>query len=892
MITPDSACLELVALLLPEGGVILEWQTANKPASEASQSVQRELFRRFHEADDPGEWLFRLGFTPDNVAFSESLAFWRRFSANFARELALTEDLEQLRDRAIVPLNDGLAREMLAEVPFGNGFELLTKERLVALWEGMNASFRTAIRKHAGSVEIFIHALRPDLELAGRVFFHLVENRKGASPFAFLATYSTHVGNDGAARHVPLKHAIQEFGGDRDRLLDLLATVYRAATRSTLLPGLLESGRIFHPLAMDGGKALTFFKEIPIYENSGIRCRIPNWWTAKAAKVGLSLQVGEKKPSELGLNALISCTPQLAVGEEPITIEEARRLLDESEGLVLIKNKWVEVDKDSLAKTLAAYEQASELLADGMTLGEAMRFMLNPESKLDAAAVDTAVSFGHWLKEMSGKLANPSMVRTATPPDDFNAVLRPYQQVGLNWLVFLDSLGFGQCLADDMGLGKTIQVLAFLGMLRSQASAVPSLLVVPASLLGNWQDEIKRFLPTLRTTIAHASEIGTKAREGFSPDELAQLDLVITTYGMVQRGEWLRETQWNYAILDEAQAIKNPGTHQTRAVKELQARKRLVLTGTPVENRLGDLWSIFDFLNPGLLGTAKEFKQTMARLQGAPDGYARLRRLISPYILRRLKTDRTIIQDLPEKVEMKTYAELTRRQVVLYRQLVEELKESLENAEGMQRRGLVLASLMKFKQICNHPDQYLGGGPFAEADAGKFARLRQICETIADVRERVLVFTQFREMTTALDRFLSSVFAHPGLVIHGGVPVKKRRDLVERFQGARDYIPYMVLSVKAAGVGLNLTRANHVVHFDRWWNPAVENQATDRAFRIGQTKNVVIHKFITKGTVEEKIDKMIADKVDLAESIVAASGENWITEMDNHQLVDLFTLNL
>jgi non-specific serine/threonine protein kinase len=573
-----------------------------------------------------------------------------------------------------------------------------------------------------------------------------------------------------------------------------------------------------------------------------------------------------------------------------ISPEEARRLLEESEGLVLIKNRWVELDREKLAQTLEAYEQAQTLLADGLTLREAMRMLINPEGVLGEVQVETGVSFGAWLTEVARRLTDPSLVRAIEPGPGFRAALRPYQKMGLNWLAFLDSLGFGACLADDMGLGKTVQVLAFLST-RRDPEQPPSLLVVPASLLGNWQEEIDRFLPDLRVLVMHSSTLGARAREGVPESEIQDRELVITTYGMLQRKEWLRRIQWHFAILDEAQAIKNPATLQTRAVKKLQARNRIILTGTPVENRLADLWSLFDFVNPGLLGTAAEFKRLVSRIQECEDGFARLRQVINPYILRRLKTDRSIIDDLPEKVEMKAFAGLSRKQIVLYRKLVQDLADSLDTAEGMQRRGLVLAALLRFKQVCNHPDHYTGAGLFREEDSGKFMRLREICEVVADRHERVLVFTQFREMVDPLDRFLAEVFGHPGAVIHGGVPVTRRRERVSRFQNAREYLPYMVLSVKTAGVGLNLTRANHVVHFDRWWNPAVENQATDRAFRIGQTRNVMVHKLICEGTVEEKIDRMIADKTALSEQVVAATGEGWITEMSNGELRDLFSLS-
>jgi non-specific serine/threonine protein kinase len=372
---------------------------------------------------------------------------------------------------------------------------------------------------------------------------------------------------------------------------------------------------------------------------------------------------------------------------------------------------------------------------------------------------------------------------------------------------------------------------------------------------------------------------------------LDKFDLVITTYAMAQKDERIKSYSWSYIILDEAQAIKNPGTKQARAIKELTSRNRIIMTGTPIENRLMDLWSLFDFLNPGLLGNAREFKQFSKRLKHDPSGYARLRKLISPYILRRLKTDKTVISDLPDKVEMKTYAPLSKKQILLYKNMVEEIKETIAETEGIQRKGIILSSLMKFKQLCNHPDQYLGTGGFEEKESGKFLRLREICETIYEKREKVLVFTQFKEMTEPLHDFLESIFNRKGLILHGSVPVGKRKSIIELFQ-TQSYVPFMVLSLKAGGVGLNLTEANHVIHFDRWWNPAVENQATDRAFRIGQKKNVIVHKFLTKGTVEERIDMMLEEKSRLSKDVIAGTGEAWITEMKNDELMDLFKLTL
>jgi non-specific serine/threonine protein kinase len=433
-------------------------------------------------------------------------------------------------------------------------------------------------------------------------------------------------------------------------------------------------------------------------------------------------------------------------------------------------------------------------------------------------------------------------------------------------------------------------LLAFLSV--KKAEHITSLLVVPASLIANWRNEIDKFYPELAYHIAHPGSMNNGDKTDLSVDELSRCDLVITTYAMVQRYDLLQNFKWDYVILDEAQAIKNPGTKQTRAVKKLHAANRIILTGTPVENRLADLWSLFDFLNPGLLGNVKEFNAFAKTLKDNSAGYGRLRRVISPYILRRLKTDKSIISDLPEKVEMKTFASLSKKQTVLYHDLVDDIQEILETREGMQRRGLILSSLLKFKQLCNHPDQLLGTGDFDEKHSGKFARLREICETVLEKREKMLVFTQFREITPALHDFLASIFGREGSVLHGSVPVKKRQALVDAFQSRESYIPFMVLSLKAGGVGLNLTGANHVVHFDRWWNPAVENQATDRVFRIGQQKNVVVHKFITQGTIEEKIDHMLEEKARLSDDVIASGGEHWITELENDQLMDLFRLGL
>ena len=501
---------------------------------------------------------------------------------------------------------------------------------------------------------------------------------------------------------------------------------------------------------------------------------------------------------------------------------------------------------------------------------------------------------GPWLAETLAQLRQPDGSALADPGRSLQATLRPYQQAGVRWLHLLARLGLGACLADDMGLGKTIQVLSLLLVLKEQRGAKrkPSLLVAPASLLANWAAEISRFAPSLKAVVVHPSAVSAGKQKMDDAAVLDGVDLAITSYGFLTRAAWLVRRAVGLVVIDEAQAIKNPSARQTKAVKNLKADARIALTGTPIENRLGDLWSIFDFINPGLLGSSKQFSSFVKQLDERPHNpYAPLRELVRPYILRRMKTDKNIIADLPDKTEVKAFCMLSRKQAALYQQTVDTFSGELEAAEGIERRGMVLALLMRLKQICNHPSQWLGDNSWAEEDSGKLARLREIAEEIASRQEKVLIFTQFRETTAPLAAFLGSVFGREGLVLHGETEVRKRKDLVRRFQEDED-VPFFVLSVKAGGAGLNLTAASHVIHFDRWWNPAVENQATDRAFRIGQTKNVLVHKFVCRGTVEDRIDKMIEAKQQLAGDFLEGGAEMALTEMKDDELLKLVRLDL
>lgn len=884
--------VELNAVVMPNGTLQLEWDEVSEQIDKSQQLLQQEIYRRFKT--DVKSCLLFLGFSAQSIPLSPSLDYWRSFTGEFARRLRQTPDLEDIRSNLTIPLEKETLAEMLSRAPLMTGQEYLNAEFLKLLWATLNAQFQYEVSIYKGTVEDFIHTYSPDVHLVGRIYFHLVENKNQDYPFAFLATYSTHIDKQGKSKHLPLKHALTEYGEDSGKLLELLSTVHLAAKESAHISGLLESGELFHPLAWDEKDAYRFLKEIPMYEKYGILCRIPNWWKQASSPFKVNIQMGGKGEAMVGMDAVLDFRVGLFLDDVPITDEEAQQLLEETDGLAFIKGKWVAVDAAKLKQTLDAYESARKLMENqNLSLRDALRLQLYSDNMLGLPGDEDVikVSNGKWLEQVMGKLANLDLIPTVSVDASFQAQLRPYQEKGVNWLCFLDSLRFGACLADDMGLGKTIQILAFLHILKKRRQKNASLLIIPASLISNWSSEIKRFTPGMKVFVAHPEAHPDKKVDGKDGASLNELDLVITTYALVQRYEWLKTYSWNYVILDEAQAIKNPGTQQTRSVKTLKAKNRIIMTGTPIENRLTDLWSLFDFLNSGLLGTASEFNEFAGKMKKAHNGYARLKKIISPYILRRLKTDKSVISDLPDKVEMHSYAGLSKKQIVLYQNAVRELAKRIENLEGVQRKGIVLASLMKFKQLCNHPDQFLGTGAYEEADSGKFLRLREICETIHEKREKVLVFTQFKEITGPLHAFLKTIFEREGLVLHGSTAVGMRKKIVEQFQGG-GYIPYMVLSLKAGGVGLNLTEANHVIHFDRWWNPAVENQATDRAFRIGQKKNVIVHKFITKGTIEEKINDMLCEKTKMTADVIQVTGESLITEMGNSELMELFKLTL
>lgn len=864
-----------------------------------------------------GFGLLYLGAALIDTPLPAGFSFFRDFAQKLLSAVCALPDVEAQRARIQVP-PPPLAPAVAAAPPFA-GLEYLTEEALFSLWQKAAAALTWELARFEGTVEAYLRQQNPAWHIVGRICFHLAENpRDEAAPFAFLCTYARAAGATGASRkkqavqHVPLAQALKEYARAEDKpaLLSLLAPVQRAAEKSELCKALVDSGQIYHPLRFSPKKAYALLREVPALEAAGVVVRLPDFWKARrAARPQVKVRVGEQVV--FGAEALLDFSVQVALGNEELTAEEWQALLKSDEPLVRLRGQWVELDRERLREVLAHWQCVQKTVArDGISFIEGMRLLAGADlgtraeaaAPLSEAPSWSQVSAGAALTELLGKLRDPELLSRAEEAlaESLKTTLRPYQKLGVRWLHFLSGLGLGGCLADDMGLGKTVQVLALLLLRKREPAKPPALLVAPASLLANWCAEAARFAPSLRILLAHPSGQADGELAALTPDALSQYDLLITSYGYLQRLPQLQHARFGLVILDEAQAIKNPGAKQSRAVKSLRSDVRLLLTGTPIENRLSDLWSLFDFLHPGLLGSTQEFQRFVQRLgkgseqgAGAPS-FAPLRELVRPYILRRMKTDPRVITDLPDKTEVTAYCLLSRTQAGLYQRTVEELAQKLNALDGIKRRGAVLSCLMRLKQICNHPAQALGHGAFIEADSGKLQRLREICETIAAKQEKALVFTQFREMCTPLWDFLSGVFGRPGLILHGETAVGKRQALVEAFQQTESGAgpPYFVLSLKAGGTGLNLTAAAHVIHFDRWWNPAVEDQATDRAFRIGQHKNVLVHKLVCRGTLEERVDAMLRDKRSLAGEVLGGGGELPLTELQDTEILRLLTLDL
>jgi superfamily II DNA or RNA helicase len=899
-----------VASLSPGGHVRLHPEPA--PDAGSDDPASAELVAAF--ARGAGFGLLHLGATEAFAGWDPSVAYFAELGRSFVGGACAALN-PLLPSALVVPEADRARLERLAHAaPPMRGAELVTPAVLEGLWRAMGAALEALAAEHGG-LQGWLGSIRSPWNVAGRVCLHVAENTRDPEyPFAFLATYARQGADAAGLRYLPLSRALQEYAGagNKQKLLALILPLQRAAQASPLLAELLTSGDIYHPLAWTAEETYNFLCQAEGFEHFGLAMRLPPWWRqGRRRRPVVEVNVGESEPTLLDTHALLDFDMRLSLDGEVLSEIEVANLLRTSAGLVLLRGQWVEADGARLAQVIGHWDGVRRRLErDGLTFAAAMRLLAGADlpaiEGTDGSAGTTAdgdtdddgpwstVTAGTWLRGQLEALRSPNVSQFVERNAGLHAELRPYQKVGAQWLWSLYGLGLGGCLADDMGLGKTIQVIALLSLLEHNGvEPGVDLLVVPASLVANWSAELERFSPERKVLIAHGSRMAPADLEALGDTDLSGHDVVITTYGTVLRTDWMRSHPWRCVVLDEAQAIKNPAAKQTRAVKELQARWRLALTGTPVENRLGDLWSIFDFLNPGLLGGAKEFDiLCRAMAKDRHRGFAPLRELIAPYVLRRLKTDSAIISDLPDKTEVTAHCLLTKEQAALYQEAIAALEEGLQSITGgMERRGTVLAFLTRFKQICNHPAQWLDDGKFTAARSGKFVRMAELTESIAGRQEKMLVFTQYRAMTEPLARHLATCFGQEGLVLHGGTPVKQRQGLVKRFQ-EDESVPFMVLSLKAGGTGLNLTAASHVVHFDRWWNPAVENQATDRAFRIGQHRNVLVHKLVCPGTIEERIDRLIAGKQDLAEEVLSDAAAASFTEMSDAELMALVRLDL
>ena len=684
-----------------------------------------------------------------------------------------------------------------------------------------------------------------------------------------------------------------------------------------LLAGLGSAARLFGELddalheaapallEMDTPGAFRFLKETgPLLAGAGFGVLLPDW--VRKARLGLKLTTRSRTASStpaagaavarFGLGDLVDFRYDVAVGDQALDPDELAELARLKVPLVRLRGQWVELDDAHLKAALKFLERNQ---AGTMTAADALTAGLGLGPGLDGAGPGgpggpggevplVGVDADGWLGDLLSGQADRTL-RPMSTPAGFSGELRPYQQRGLSWLAFLGELGLGGILADDMGLGKTIQLLSLIS--AQPDGSGPTLLVCPMSLVGNWQREAARFTPDLRVHVHH----GADRLDGESLVEaLAGADLVITTYGVATRDQAaLGQVSWARVVCDEAQNIKNHTTKQARAVRALPAEARIALTGTPVENRLSELWSIMDFTNPGLLGQAERFRERFAvpiERHGSPEATEALKRLTQPFLLRRLKTDKTIISDLPDKQEMKVFCNLTSEQASLYQATVTDMLSRIEEAtDDISRRGLVLATMAKLKQVCNHPAHLLGDGSRLPGRSGKLARLEEICDEIVAEGDKALCFTQYAEFGRMLQPHLAARLGCPVLFLHGGTSKKQRDAMVETF-GELDEPALFLLSLKAGGTGLNLTAASHVIHVDRWWNPAVEDQATDRAFRIGQRRNVQVRKFVCVGTLEERIDAMIEEKKALADQIVG-TGEGWLTELSTEDLRSVPTLS-
>jgi len=861
-------------------------------------------FNRLFE-EGAGNGLYALAVSdwesaPDPGAF---------FIKNMARQ-ALTrmahaaaerpDEVDTVLDHLLAP---PAGKTALAEqFPPVQGAEYVTPGVIAGWLEDFRKLVKKEIRTRGITPAAWLNGLGAPWNQIGKVFFHLAENRDdstGSRPFAFMATFAHQSATDNQVRHLPLATALKLHEGNYTALLAVLQPLKEAAQESPLLKRLLDNGKIYAPLAWSAPEARDFLQDTPAYERAGIIVRMVNLWKKAPPKLQVKVTAdtpGNEKTvhsSGLSVRSLLKFSVSATLGGRDLTQEELEELLNNGDGLIRFKGEWVRVDAQKVRELLDRWTKAARMMSSlGIPLIQGLRLLVNgPSGKLAQIPEpdeDCVMEPGRHLRQVLDILAGEIPVSVPGLSPRLTALMRPYQKEGFSFLYRVTERGFGACLADDMGLGKTLQAIAWLDTLRREGrlEEQPALIVVPASLLSNWKEEAERFAPELAVRIMHPS-----SPDSWRPEAAPRrkgCHAVITTYGMAARTPALAGLHFPAIILDEAQAIKNAGSARSRAIRSLHGERRIALSGTPVENNLNELWSLMEFLNPGLLGSRKSFETFTRSLER---GYAPLRRLVRPFILRRMKTDPALVPDLPDKTEMPAYCSLTPEQAALYQTQIDMLHAMLDEPDPAARLMLILPVLARLKQICNHPAQFQGTDDYAPERSGKFLRLQELCASIAVRQEKVILFTQFRSIIPHLHDLLSKIFNRSGLTLHGGTPIPERQNIVAAFQ-KESGPPFCILSLKAAGTGLTLTQASHVIHVDRWWNPAVENQATDRAYRIGQHRNVLVHRLICRGTIEDRIDAMLREKRRMADDLFSGGPEQWLMNMSTEELNHLFSGSL
>lgn len=789
----------------------------------------------------------------------------------FHKRISATRDVNFLRENVVFTYKREHLKRELERACLASYQDELSNEWLDEQFAQLTRLFKKEIAHYPHTIADYYQEKGLSFAVSGQIFFHLAESKRAQYPFAFMASY-TELEN-GHVQHYALAHALEKYKHDQAYILQLISSLSTLEKESSLISKLLNTGELFQPVYFSDEEANQFLHELELYERVGIRAKVPRWWARvhQPAKVQLKVETG----AAFSKDKLLSFRPEIEYNGLTVSPDELEAFLRMSEGLHAFKGTWIEVDHKRITELLAKANDLHEQTRGGLSLLDSLQLATKNQDFLDISCVLS------YFKEALNKLTT---CENYTLPASVHANLRAYQLQGYLWLRAMDELNLGVILADDMGLGKTLQIIAYLDALRTQKAATRSprkvLIVMPSSLLANWEEELKKFAPSAPFVTYHGK---TRNIGPF---------ITLTSYGMLKREAALLQQQWDVVILDEAQAIKNTSSQQTKAVKLLHSRMRIALTGTPIENDLMDLFSIFDFILPGYLGSAYSFQKYARMLETKTHGYQQLQQATAPFIMRRVKTDKAIISDLPKKMEHKEYIDLTPKQAALYRKTLAAFKKAIEDTTNQtDRRGMIFATLTHLKQITNHPSQYSGNDVYKPSESGKFIRLAQLVEDIYNARERVLIFTQYKEIIPHLSAFLCDTLGPSvqPLVLHGGVSPQERQKVVDAFNGD-SYHPFMILSLRAGGVGLNLTGANHVIHFDRWWNPQIEKQASDRAYRIGQTKDVMVHYFICRQTLDMSIDELLEKKKYLSASAIAENKAPSLTTLSNKELYEFFAL--